>query len=125
MFFLIGVHSKAKACGTATGDRCPACGRMGDLHVTIKYMTLHVFFIPTFRFGSTYLATCSGCASIMELNKLKGKAVERGRPVEILPEDLRLLQNNMAPQCPRCGQRLPKGSAFCNVCGTKLYSQRT
>lgn len=120
MFFLAGISDKVKDCGTAPNGTCPVCGRSGTLHITTQYMTPHLFFIPLFRFGGNYWATCGHCASMMMLDKHKGKAVERDSSTPILPDDLTVLQNNAAPVCPRCGSRLPRGSAFCNCCGERL-----
>lgn len=120
MFLIAGINNKVKDCGMAPNGRCPVCGREGMLHVSNQYMTPHIFFIPTFRFNSNYIATCGGCASAMQLRKEKGRAVERSQPVQILPDDLQVLQNNATPVCPGCGERLPRGSAFCNRCGAQL-----
>lgn len=120
MFFLAGISSKVKDCGPAPNGTCPVCGASNRLHITTQYMSPHLFFIPLFRFGSSYIATCGHCASVMALEKNKGRALERGQPADILPIDLQVLQNNAVPHCPHCGARLPKGSAFCNYCGERL-----
>lgn len=120
MFLLMGISGKVKDCGRAEHGVCPVCGKAGTLHITHKYMTPHIFFIPTFRWGSSYLATCASCTSLMELNKEKGKAVARGDEVWLSPEDLRVLQNNAVPLCSHCGARISPGSVYCSQCGGRV-----
>ena len=120
MFLLVGVHSKIKDCGRVDRCTCPVCGRTGSLHICNQYMTPHIFFIPTFRFHCKYIATCASCASVMELDVQKGRALEKGRDSRIFPEDLRVLQDNAVTLCPGCGARQPRGNAFCGQCGRRL-----
>lgn len=121
MFFIAGISGKVKDVGVLEPCPCPACGDSVSLHVCVKYSTPHIFFIPTFRFGVSYLATCPRCASVMELNPQNGKDLERGRPVSAdAYGDLRILQNNCRGRCPRCGAQLVPGHQFCGICGERL-----
>lgn len=94
MFFVAGISPKIKPLGMTSGCACPACKNISPLHVIYKYMTPHVFFIPTFRFHSEYIATCPNCASVMELQTEKGHAFRKDPDVRIETGDLRVLQNN-------------------------------
>lgn len=94
MFFIAGISPKIKPLGMARGCPCPACKSDSPLHVIYKYMTPHIFFIPTFRFHSEYIATCANCASVMELQEEKGHAFRKDPNVRISSGDLRVLQNN-------------------------------
>lgn len=120
MFLLAGISSKVKESGVTGPTPCPACQKVAALHVCHKYMTPHIFFIPTFRFHSSYWATCPFCASIMELDKESGRAVERGERPIVGPSALHILQNNAASRCTHCGQKLAPGAAFCQACGERL-----
>lgn len=94
MFFVAGISPKIKPLGMAYGCSCPACQNISNLHITHKYLTPHVFFIPTFHFNSEYVATCANCASVMELLKEKGSAFQKNPSTVISPGDLRVLQDN-------------------------------
>lgn len=120
MFFIAGIDSKIRECPSVPNTRCPVCSRDVLMHVCNKYMTPTLFFIPTFRFRSSYLATCPACASLMELDAEKGKALERDPGIGISPGDLRVVQDNALPICPRCGRSQPRGASFCNGCGERL-----
>lgn len=94
MFFLVGISNKVKPAGFAHNGLCPACGHTGPLHLTHQYMTPHIFFIPTVRFNSTYLATCPACASVMELAPQKARELRSNPGAPVGPGDLHLVQNN-------------------------------
>lgn len=94
MFIVAGISPKIIPLGVAIGCTCPACLSVSQLQVIHKYMTPHIFFIPTFRFNSEYIATCSNCASVMELQKEKGHAFQKDASTAISSGDLSVLQNN-------------------------------
>lgn len=94
MFFIGGIQSKVRAVGVWERAACPVCGERGVLYVINKYMTPHVFFIPTFRFHNEYVATCGACASLFEVSDEKAAALRRGEDVACEPGDLQILQNN-------------------------------
>lgn len=94
MIFLFGIRSQIKPLGNITTCACPACGRSAPLKVIYKYMTPHVFFIPTFRFHREYVAVCGGCASVMALRNEKGRELLQNPAAQISPEDLIILKNH-------------------------------
>jgi hypothetical protein len=57
-------------------------------------MTPHIFFIPTFKFRSAYIATCGNCASILALDGEKGRAFAKDPHTVIRPGDLAVIKNN-------------------------------
>lgn len=120
MFFLAGISSKIKELGSPADAVCGVCGSRDSLHIINQYMTPHFFFIPTFRFGNQYLATCRKCASLMELQKDKGEALRRGERVSIAADDLHVVQDNSQAVCTQCGSTIPRGSSFCNYCGARI-----
>lgn len=120
MFLIAGIDSKIRECPPIPNTLCPVCSRLVLMHVCNKYMTPTLFFIPTVRFRSSYLCTCPSCASVMELNRLKGRMLEKNPQLGILPGDMTVLQNNVRPLCPRCGRPQQRDSAFCSSCGERL-----
>ena len=116
MFFIAGVGSRVKP--TGSGDCiCPACGRQVSLHTLKKYSVVTFFFVPIIPFGTNYLATCPSCASVMQLDKGKGRSLERDPETRLYPEDLQVVQNNAGPTCLHCGARVSQSQNFCPNCG--------
>jgi len=120
MFFVAGISSKIKPKGVAESCICPACGMVSPLHVIHKYMTPHIFFIPTFPFHSEYVATCGNCASIMSIPPEKARAFIRNPGAGLDPRDLTVAQNNVRRVCGSCGGRLYHGQHFCGNCGAPV-----
>ena len=120
VFFLAGIQSKLKPLGVWERAACPVCGAGASLHVIYKYMTPHIFFIPTFRFHREYVASCSSCASMFRVLPEKGNALADGEDAAFSSGDLELLQNNFRPGCPVCGGRNPVGQSYCGRCGAEL-----
>lgn len=121
MFFfgIMGIGSGAKPVGEVSVT-CPLCGSRTMLTVARSYSYFHFFFIPLFKFGVQYFATCPGCASAFALDKFLGEEIRRGQITAITGSDLHLIKNNRAGLCPACGHRNPEGSGFCNHCGHSL-----
>ncbi len=122
MFFIgiFGTGSKVAPIGEISCDCCPICGKPVLLHVCRRYNYFHAFFLPLFRFGGSYLATCPSCASVFELRPELGKPLEKGERVSAQASDLHLLKNNLVPHCPSCGAAQATGNVFCSQCGAKL-----
>ena len=120
MFLLMGIDGKVKQCGVAHNAQCPVCFSHGTLHICNQYLTPHIFFIPTFRLRSRYLATCAHCASLMEVEKDTGRAFERDPDTVISAESMHVQQNNMRPRCASCGAQVSPGQNFCPHCGQRL-----
>jgi hypothetical protein len=95
LFFIMGISPKIKPLGSIRGGVCPACGGAAELALIHKYMTPHIFFIPTFKFHSEYIATCGRCASILALNEEKARMFAKNPDTVIRPQDLRVIKNNM------------------------------
>ncbi len=121
MFFfgIMGIGSKAKPAGMAAAA-CPLCGRQVQMSIACSYSYFHFFFIPLFRFGVQYYATCPGCAGVFALEKRLGDCIKKGQPITLTAADLRPVKPNQPNLCPACGHRNPAGSAFCNRCGHPL-----
>jgi len=122
MFFfgIFGVSSAVKPAGTAAGV-CPVCGGAVQFSLARSYSYFHFFFLPLFRFGIQYFATCPGCASVFEVPRQTGDDILHGRLSRLDASQLRLVKNSRAPGvCPRCGRSNPPGSGYCNGCGAPL-----
>ena len=122
MFFIgiFGTDAKVVPVGQIPEVSCPVCGRTVTFNVCRRYSYFHAFFIPLFKFGSIYLATCPSCASVFELDPELGKRLAHGEQISVGKENLRLLKSNLVPRCPACGAPQVEGSLFCNRCGAKL-----
>ncbi len=119
MFFigLFGTNFKVRQAGYLQAGRCPCCGSEEPFHVARKYQYLHAFFVPLYKFHSTYFATCPKCASIFEVDERIGKDAEREGTAQAAPGALHLLQNNHRPACPACAALLGADDRFCRSCG--------
>ena len=120
MFFIAGISSKLKPKGSAQNCTCPACGTVSPLHVIHKYMTPHIFFIPTFAFHSEYIATCANCASIMSVMPESAKAFIKDPKAGLDPRGISVTQNNARGICKSCGAKLSRGQNFCGNCGASV-----
>lgn len=119
MFLIAGIHPKLDRLGNVAGE-CPVCSARDKLFLLKQSQALRLFFVPVFRFGGKYLATCGQCASVMELPKEAGRRVERDSSVTLSARELRVLKNNAGPRCPQCGRRTCREHAHCPDCGQTL-----
>lgn len=121
MFFfgIMGIGSGAKPAGEVMAV-CPLCGSQARMNVARSYSYFHFFFIPLFKFGVQYFATCPGCASVFAIDKALGEEILRGNISAVNAADLQLMKNNRDGLCPACGHRNPAGSTYCNRCGHGL-----
>lgn len=122
MFFigLFGTNFKVEQAGYINVASCPCCGGNKKLHLARKYNYFHAFFIPLFKFGSSYFATCPDCASVFEVTDELGDRAYSNGTADAHPNELHLLQNNSRPRCPSCGAPLDGSDNFCRNCGNKL-----
>ena len=121
MFFfgIMGIGSGAKPAGEVSVV-CPLCGGQIMMNVARSYSYFHFFFIPLFKFGVQYFATCPNCASVFAIDKALGDEIRQGTVTSISQYDLHMMKNNRDGLCPKCGHRNPAGSTFCNRCGHGL-----
>lgn len=42
----------------------------------------------------------------------------------ISPQSVHAIKRKNIPVCPKCGNALPAGSKFCNLCGAKILTER-
>lgn len=89
MWFIAGISAKIKELPSTKPRRCPVCEEIVRLHVTHRYITPHVFYIPTVKLRSAYQAICPRCAAIMTLHPERGRILERNPRVPIPDRDLK------------------------------------
>lgn len=119
MFLIAGLNPRLKRIGCVPGH-CPVCGSTGNLFVVREAQAVSVFFIPVVSFGKRYLATCSSCASVMELWEEAGRQVEENPHLPIRRQDMRVVNNNYHPSCSGCGTRISPDFDYCPGCGKSL-----
>lgn len=122
MFFIAGTGNKLKPCGRLPGAvPCPGCGGMEPPVVSKSYGYLHLFFLPLWRYGVTYLATCPSCGATRELNPIKGRELEERGTTVLSPGDLAEIRDPLPAwdgrYCTHCGGTLAPGDRFCARCG--------
>ena len=122
MFFFLAVTSGTRELGRRRCRYLSCCGTYGaEVSVTCVYQQFILFFIPVFRFGKRYFATCAGCGAVFEMNREEGRRVERNPSAEIDPSAMTRVAAGSDPRfCLRCGAPISPGDRFCPNCGGKL-----
>lgn len=122
LFFIgvFGADAKVAPVGELQNAACPVCTGRCNMAVVKRYNYFHAFFIPLFKWGKGYLATCGCCASMMELNPEKGQELERTGHCNVNQEDFHIIRDNNTGRCPNCKAFNPPGSRYCNSCGSSL-----
>ena len=139
MFFIgiFGIDQAHKELGTRNNIVCPSCASWSRLLISKTYTYFHIFFIPTVRWYTRYLAQAACCGTLFELDPEVGAELEQAwrqdpsaTGPDIRAEHLRPLnRDNAAPgmsarSCPHCGQRIPDadmtGYQYCPFCGKSL-----
>ena len=122
MFFFFAVTSGTRELGRRRCRYLPCCGIYGaEVSVTCAYQRFILFFIPLFRFGKRYFASCANCGAVFELTREEGRRIERDPSAEIDPSAMFRVSSGAAPRfCPRCGARVAPGDRFCPNCGERL-----
>ncbi|MCX7615409.1 MAG: zinc ribbon domain-containing protein, partial [Clostridiales bacterium] len=113
-FFVSGVRTKSKDIGNIPNVICPGCGAYSNLYIAMIYETLHLFFIPTFKWNKRYLVTDPACGAVFELDRELGIAFERGEINTIDPSGLHKVSGFYQNKCHTCGAELMPGARFCS-----------
>ncbi len=129
MFFvgIFGVENKQKEIKFLKNIPCRNCDKGIGGKIIKTFNFFHFFFIPLFRWNEKYYIICSGCNSVYEIPKDKGKRIEKGEDIEITYWDLRAVEtgydnsNYMAgSRCANCGKALEHDFEYCPYCGSKI-----
>lgn len=129
MFFIgvFGIDSKEKEIKKIYSVYCKNCGenKEGKLIKTFSY--LHFFFIPLFKWNEMYFFICDKCRSVYEVNKDKGKRIERGEDIQLTYWDLKEYniiyeyeEKGAFRVCGNCGRTIDKSFVFCPYCGKDI-----
>lgn len=122
MFLMIGVNDGQTALYYEKLVYFTHLGRAVNVTVFVTFTQLLLFFIPTFKWNKHYYVQLPN-GEVFELNAELGRAVERGRDVDITEKDC--FQSSSAnyygaPCCPHCGYPIVEDFDYCPKCGKPL-----
>ncbi|MDP4109547.1 MAG: zinc ribbon domain-containing protein [Bacillota bacterium] len=118
-FFISGVNTKSKDIGSIPNSICPSCGAYCSMQVSSVFESLHLFFVPLFKWGRKYFVTMPCCNAVYELDREEGMRFEKGEIKNIDPSSLRKA-SGFPEVCPECGAALQNGANFCSRCGFRI-----
>jgi hypothetical protein len=122
MFFIVGITDGSGSLGVRRCRAFSCCGIYGAMAaVTCVYQQFTLFFIPLFRFGKRYFATCPQCGTVYELSREEGKRIARDPAAEINPDRMYAVRRASGRVCPNCHAAVDPSAHFCPNCGTKLF----
>ena len=121
MFLLAGISEKIKAIGDVPNTICPLCERLSRLTVYKKYSYFHLFFVPLFRWNTTYFVQTMCCSGRFTVDKDAAKAYENGDEGP-LAQSLRDMPVSAASKagCPHCGGEVQQAFSYCPYCGGRI-----
>ena len=127
MFFIgvFGIDNKEKEIKILNNFCCKNCNESSEAKLIKTYSFFSfLFFLPLFKWNEKYYVICNGCNSIFNIDKEKGKAIERGEKSEISYWDLKEVNNSYENyyirKCPKCNRELENDFEYCPYCGEKL-----
>lgn len=123
MFFMIGITQGRKNLEHNQMIICNHCGSYGRYQIFMTYMCLSLFFIPCLKWNRQYYVQTTCCDTIYLLDPEIGKQIEKGKAIEILPENLTEVQagtRSRWKKCSNCGYETQEDFEFCPKCGKKL-----
>ena len=118
MFIIWGTKVINKKLDFVQEVLCNHCGRRGIIEVYKQSTAFTLFYIPTFRWGTKYLARMSCCGFVIELDKDLGKQIEKG--------EIQQLSKFLFPEgqhvhvCANCGNEYKGDGKFCPECGNEF-----
>ena len=119
MFFIgvFGIDNKEKEIKILNNFCCKNCNESSEAKLIKTYSFFHFFFLPLFKWNEKYYVICNGCNSIFNIDKEKGKAIERGEKLEISYWDLKEVNNSYENyyirKCPKCNRELENDFEYC------------
>lgn len=125
MFFIgiFGVDTKDEEVHVIESISCPTCHQTTTMTLYKHYQVFHFFFIPIFKWNTTYYVACSHCQNISLITKEKGERIETGECLELTYWDLDSIPNENGPElpqfkkCSQCEQWINEDYQFCPRCG--------
>lgn len=121
MFFIVGITSGAHDLGVRKCGFFPCCSANGVMApVTCTFQQFTFFFLPLFRFGKRYFASCPNCGAVYELSADEGKRMEKDYTAEIDPRKMYIIQGAYRRTCPNCNSPVDQNCNYCPNCGASL-----
>ncbi len=114
MFLMIGVNDGQNALYYEKLVYFTHLGRAVNVTVFVTFTQLLLFFIPTVKWNKRYYVQLPN-GEVFELNAEVGRAVERGRDVDITEKDC-----FQSSRCPHCGYPIVDDFDYCPKCGKPL-----
>lgn len=122
MFLMIGVNDGQTALYYEKLVYFTHLGRAVNVTVFVTFTQLLLFFIPTVKWNKHYYVQLPN-GEVFELDAEVGRAVERGRDVEITEKDCFTSNTSnyyYSPNCPHCGYPIVDDFDYCPKCGKPL-----
>lgn len=121
MFFIFGINQKEEKINYNSNLFIHSCGKYGRIEIYKTYMTLSIFFIPTFKWSKKYYVKYNCCNEVYELDKSIGERIQSGENLEIKEEYLiNFYYKDTRKVCSNCGSIWNEFYEFCPKCGNKL-----
>ena len=121
MFFIFGITQKDNKLEYNHKLFIHDCNKYGHIEVFMTYMTLSIFFIPTFRWNKKYYAKYTCCGDIYEIKPEIGNKIKQGENIELKSEDfISLSYKDTSKKCINCGNIWSEFYDYCPKCGNKL-----
>lgn len=121
MFFVFGINQRKEKINYKPKLFIHSCGKYGSMEIYKTYMTLSIFFIPTFKWSKKYYVKYNCCDEIYELNKDTGEIIESGENITIEEKDfINCYYKNTKKTCSNCSSSWDESYEFCPKCGNKL-----
>lgn len=122
MFLMIGVNDGRTVLYYEKLVYFTHLGNAVNVTIFVTFTQLLLFFIPTVKWNKHYYVQLPN-GEVFELNAEVGRAVERGRDVDITEKDC-FLSNTAnyyySPNCPHCGYPIVDDFDYCPKCGRRL-----
>jgi len=121
MFFLVaGIVPGSRSVGSLDFSVCPSCGAYTRIEILQTYQRVSLFFIPLVKLDKKYIARCTRCGAVFDVDGQKARAFDRGEG-GLTADDIKPLSFVELPlACPECGRRAAKRYPYCPFCGHKL-----
>lgn len=125
MFFMMGITDGRKDFDFHQQIICDICGKYGRFQVFMTYTVLSLFFIPCFKWNKHYYVQTSCCNTVYELDAEIGKRIAAGEDMEILPQHLRQMNQQVFEYLAKELEKMPAGKKqskekICPECGLPM-----
>jgi len=129
MFFIgvFGIENKDKEIKVLENISCKKCNSTVTGKLIKNFDFFHFFFISIFKWNERYYIICDRCKVLYSIEKVKGKAIERGEDINITYWDLQEINQEYYSDnyfqeniCENCGNKIDPNFKYCPHCGAKV-----